>query len=476
MSSLLSILKTSGNAMEVLQQALSVVENNVNNASTPGYATQSLNLEADPFNVKDGLSGGVSSGGLSDSRDTYAEEQVQQQTQTLGFYSSQAQTTSSIRSLFDVSGTGGVSSALSSLFQAFSAWSTTPGDATAGQTVISDAGDVASAIQGLSNSLSQVAQQVDTSIGSTVTKINTIASQIQAYNAERLQESTPDPAQEAQLSSSLDNLSQVTNFTTVAQSDGTVTVLLGGGSPLVIGTQQFSLSAGFSVDANAANPNSPPTAHIYDSQGDDVTSQVTGGQLGGLLDSANRVLASVIGDSQQAGSLNQFASTLASTVNGILQSGTVSTAAGAANGAALFTYDTTNATNAAASLTVNPAITTAQLAPVDSSGNANGNANTLAALESTALSALGNVSLTQYFGQIASDMGQENQTATDNQQTQQQVVASATTLVNNASGVSLDAQAVNVMQFQRAYQAVAQVLTTINNMADYVLQLVQPNN
>ncbi|MGP8243210.1 MAG: flagellar hook-associated protein FlgK [Bryobacteraceae bacterium] len=476
MSTLLSILQTSGNAMEVLQQALNVVENNVNNSSTPGYATQSLNLEAEPLNVNDGLSGGVTSGGLADSRDPYAEEQVQQQTQALGFYTAQAQTTGSIQSLFDVSGASGVSSALSSLFQAFSAWSTTPSDATAGQTVINDAGDVATAIQSLSNSLSQVAAQVDTSIGSTVTQINTIASQIQAYNTERLKETTPDPGEEAQLYSSLDNLSQLTNFTTVTQSDGTVTVLLGGGSPLVIGTQQYSLGAGFSVDANAANPESPPTAHIYDSQGDDITSQITGGQLGGLLDSRNRVLASVIGDSQQTGTLNQFASTLASTVNQILESGTVSTAAGAANGSALFTYDTANPTNAAASLSVDPSITTGQLAPVDSSGNANGNANTLAALESTTLSALGGVSLTSYFGQIASDMGQENQTATDNEQTQQQVVASATTLVNNASGVSLDAQAVNVMQFQRAYQSVAQVLTTLNNMADYVLQLVQPNN
>ena len=153
----------------------------------------------------------------------------------------------------------------------------------------------------------------------------------------------------------------------------------------------------------------------------------------------------------------------------------MSTTAGAANGSALFTYDTTNATNAAASLVVNPSITTDELAPVDSSGNANGNANTLAALESTTLSALGGVSLTSYFGQIASAMGQENQNATDNEQTQQQVVASATTLVNNASGVSLDAQAVNVMQFQRAYQSVAQVLTALNNMVEDVLALVQPN-
>jgi flagellar hook-associated protein 1 FlgK len=193
-----------------------------------------------------------------------------------------------------------------------------------------------------------------------------------------------------------------------------------------------------------------------------------------LLDSRNRVLGSMLGDGQQAGALNQFAAALADTVNQILESGTVSSASGASAGAALFTYDSATPSAAASTLAVNPAITASQLAPVDASGNANGNANQLAALESQSLTALGGMSLTQYFGRITSDIGQENQNATDNQQSQQQVVAQATSLVNQASGVSLDEEAVNVLQFQRAYQAAAQVLTVLNTLADSILSLVQP--
>ena len=87
---------------------------------------------------------------------------------------------------------------------------------------------------------------------------------------------------------------------------------------------------------------------------------------------------------------------------------------------------------------------------------------------------LGGISLTQFFGQLTSGIGSENQTATDNRQSQQQVVAQATTLRNQVSGVSLDEEAVNVLQFQRAYQAAAQVLTVLNSLADSVLNLVQP--
>jgi flagellar hook-associated protein 1 len=463
MGSISSMLSLAGNALDVYQQALNVVQNNINNASTPGYATQSLNLESLPMDVTAGLTGGVAAGGLSNSRNQYAEEQVQVQTQTLGQYTAQAQATSSIQSLFDTSGTSGVAAALSSLFQSFSSWATSPNNANAQQAVISSAQDVASSIQSLQSSLSQNAQQVGSNIASTASQINTIATQIQAYNTQVVSQTTPDPGADAQLYSSLDSLSQLTNFTTVTQADGAVTVMLGGGSPLVIGSQQNPISTA----------SSPSGTEILDSQGNDITSQITSGQLGGLLNVSNGVLGSILGNAQQPGTLNQLATGMADTVNQILESGTVSTAAAAASGTALFTYD--NANDAASTIAVNPAITASQLAPVDSSGNANGNANQLAALENNPVTALGGMTLTQYFGQIASEVGQANQTATDNQTSQQQVVAQATTLVNNASGVSLDEQAVNVLNFQRSYQAIAQVITEINNLSASVMNLVQPD-
>lgn len=469
-------MSSAGNALDVFQQALSVIQNNVDNSSTPGYASQTLNLEAQPLLVAGGLAGGVAATGLKDSRDQYVEEQVQQQTSALGLYTAQAQATGTIQSFFDVTGNGGVPAALNNLLSAFSAWSASPTDPTAEQTVLSSAASLATSVNGLDNSLAGASQQLDGQIGSTVSQINTIASQIQQYNVGVQQDSQPDPGAEAQLYSSLDNLAQLTSFSTVTQTDGTVTVMLSGGSPLVIGDQVNALSVSDSVDNNppAANPASPPTAHILDSQGNDVTSQVSSGQLGGLLDARNNVLGSILGDSQQAGSLNQFASTLADTVNQILESGTVSSTAGAAAGTALFTYDSSDATLAAGSLALNPAITADQLAPVDSSGTANGIANQLADLGNAGNTqgTIGGMNLVEYLAGIASAVGQDNQTATTNQTTQQQVTAQATSLRDSISGVSLDEQATDVLQFQRAYQATAQVLTILNDLCDSTMNMM----
>jgi flagellar hook-associated protein 1 len=476
MSSLLAALGSSGNALNVLQQALGVIQNNVDNSSTPGYASQQLNITAQPIDVATGAAGGIAAQGLIDSRDSYADTEVQRQLQTLGLYTAQAQSTSTIQSFFDVSGTGGVSSALNNLYTAFSSWSASPTDPVAEQTVISDASAFAGSVQELSQSLDSTANQLNQQISSTVGQINTLASQIQQYNQGKLKDATPDPGADANLENTLEDLSQLTNFTTLSQPDGTVTVLIGGSSPLVIGSQQYQLSANNSVLDNppAANPESLPTAQILDSQGNDITAEVTGGQLGGLLDSRNGVLASIIGDSQQQGSLNQFAQSVADTVNNILESGTVSTAAGSAAGTALFTYNNADPTLAAGSLAVNPAITPSQLAPVDASGNANGNANALASLADPngTQSQIDGEDFVSFFAGIAASAGQANSTAATNQTVQQQVVTTAQSQRNQISGVSLDGQAAEVLQFQRAYQAVAQVLTIVNDMADAILDVI----
>jgi flagellar hook-associated protein 1 FlgK len=401
---------------------------------------------------------------------------VQLQLQNLGLYTAQNQSTGAIQSLFDASGNSGVSSALTSLFSAFSAWSASPTDPVAEQTVISAASTFAGAVNSLSSSLDTTAQQLNGQISSTVSQINTLASQVQQYNAAKLQNATPDPGADANLESTLESLSNLTNFTALTQPDGTVTLLVGGGSPLVIGSEQYQLSSSDFVDNSppATNPQSLPTAHVLDSQGNDITSDITGGQLGGLLDSRNGVLSSIIGDSQQTGTLNQFASTFANTVNNILESGTVSTSPGAAAGTPLFTYSSSDATLAAGSLAVNPAITPSGLAPVDSSGNANGNANALAALanQTNTQTTLGGQDFTSYYAGIAAYAGQENSTAQTNETVQQQVVSQAQSQRASISGVSLDGQAAEVLQFERAYQAVSQVLTVVNDMADSILDVI----
>src|ERR1700689_5625256 len=107
MSNILASMTSAANALDVLQQALDVVQNNVSNASTPGYASQTLNIEAAPLDVASGAAGGLTSNGLHSSRDGYADTAGQKQLQTLGLFTAQAQSTGVIQSFFDANGTTG---------------------------------------------------------------------------------------------------------------------------------------------------------------------------------------------------------------------------------------------------------------------------------------------------------------------------------------------------------------------------------
>lgn len=474
MSNLFSDLVTAGQALGVFQQALNTVQNNVTNANTPGFASQSLNLVAQPFDVVGGLAGGVASQGLKSARDEYADSEVQRQMSTLGFYQAQANGTNAITPNFDPSGNTGVPAALTQFFQSVSGWSLTPNDAAAQQQVLAQAGNLAASVQSLATSLSNTDQSMQSQIGNTVQQVNSLTSQIQQLNIQIIRQKSPDPGLDAQMHSALEQLSQLVDFSQIKQADGTETVVLSGGAALVVGDQQFNLSMNAAVPAGSANPKAPPTVQILDSQGKDVSAQIQGGQLGGMLDVHNRILASILGDGQQAGSLNQFAKSLADTVNGILTSGRVSVAAGAANGTALFTYDNSDATLAAGTLALNPNITTAGLAPVDSAGNSNGNALKLADLaNSTANGGVNGQTFAQFFGGIAQAVGNAAATAANNQGSQQQIVTQTEAQRDQISKVSLDEQAILLTQFQKSYEAAAKLITVLNSVAETTINMVQ---
>src|SRR5579863_1473151 len=120
MGNLFTTLLNASNALGVYSQALQVVQNNVANASTPGYARQTATFEALPFDLSVGIPGGVAAGPVESSRNAYAEQQVRNAQSDLGFYQQQTTDLNPLSSLFDVTGKSGIGPAINGLFNSFS--------------------------------------------------------------------------------------------------------------------------------------------------------------------------------------------------------------------------------------------------------------------------------------------------------------------------------------------------------------------
>jgi flagellar hook-associated protein 1 FlgK len=466
--------------LSAYSQVLDVVQNNVSNASTPGYAAQTQELDAMAFDPSQGLSGGVTAGEVVSSRDEYAEQTVQQQTTLLGQAQQDVNSLTSLQSLFDVTGNSGIISAFNNLFQAFSAWGQTPTSTVAQQNVIQQATNVANAFQQSATALSQAAQSTGLQLQQTVTSVNQMTAELAGCNQQIMNGSHNDAGLDAQIHSTLEQLSQDANITATKQSDGTYTVLLNGQTPLVIENQAYNLSAAPAPnDPTAPNPVGPSHQTILAYDGTDITASVTGGQLASLLNTANTVIPSLIGDQTQPGQLNTLAQKFASTVNNLLTNGYQTDGSDGTNpvpGVALFKYDTNNPANVAQSLQVDPTVTPDQLAAIDLGPPEVSNGVPLALAQlanpTDGNDQIGGDSYTQYYGAMASNIGSQLNNATNQLQTSQSAVAQAQNVRQQVSGVSLDQEAAILIQFQQAYEASSKLITVLDQLTNDTINML----
>jgi flagellar hook-associated protein 1 FlgK len=447
MSGISEALNAASNNIGSLERALSVIQSNVDNASLPGYARQDLV----------GAIGSASDAHVVDqqsSRNEYAETAVREQNSLLGHFNQLTSILGSVEPNFSASGTTGIPNAINNLFAGFSALATNPNDTTARQSVIDQARELAKSFNSTAANLASVQGNARQQISSQVDAINHLASLVQIYNTTQQSSAAgaSDPIVDAKLHDTLQQLSGYAGVQVLRQNDGSITLLLGGQTPLVVGKIQYKI---------AANITSAPTASILDSTGADITSLVSGGSLSGSLKAVNESIPSY------QGSLNQLAQGIADSVNTTLAAGV--DASGNA-GAPLFTYN--SSADAASSLAVT-GIAPGELAAA-SVGAPGGNGNALA------LSAIGNTptlngfTFTTFYGNLSATVGRDVASAADSQTVQAQLLAQAQAQRTSLSGVSLDEEAVRLVDFQRAYQATAKMVTVLDQLSQDTINMIPP--
>lgn len=453
MSNLLGALRNAAGAMRVVERGMAVVQSNVTNASTPGYARQRQVLTAMPSDLDQGLVGGVASGGTQGSRNLYAEQGVRRQAHLVGAADERAAYLSRLEPAFSIDGTQGIGGALSRFFQAASALAVTPNDGAARQHLLSQAAVVAGAFQHASSGLTSSVAAVDGGVQANLNELHSLGARLQQLNRQFKQDfrAQDDPGMDAQLTSMLEELAGIADFTMLRAEDGSVSIFVGGQTPLVIGERLYSISAVPAAGGIA----------LLDHEGRDITGQITGGRIAALLELRNTLLP---GYRQN---LDRLAEGLASEVNATLAAGVDLN--GNAPTVDLFAFDA--GAGAARTLQVT-GITAAQLAmasPAAPGGNAN--ALALAGLEQRGL--VDGSTFAQAYGALAGRVGRDLSSARDESSIQRHLAAQARELRDEVSRVNLDEEAIALMEFQRAYQATAKLVQTVDEMMETVMGLIR---
>jgi flagellar hook-associated protein 1 FlgK len=453
MGSLFVSLRNSAASMGVFERGIMVVQGNVTNANTPGYARQRQVLVAMASDLDAGLAGGVRSGGTLDLRSSYAEQSVRRSLNSLGQASELAAQLSRMEPVFDVQEGAGVGGAIQSLFESFSALAVAPNDGSARQVVLQSAGNLALAFRQAAAGLTTAQADAGRGLVTEAAKINSTLEKMQQINHQFKQDfrAQNDAGLNAQMNTLLEDLSASMNYTVLRAPDGSVSIYAGGQSPVLMGERLYGLTADVSGIP----------ARLLDHQGSDILAQVSEGRVAALGALYNDRIPGYMAD------FDRLASTLADAVNGQLSAGL--DRSGNTPAVDLFTYNA--ALGAARTLTVT-SLTADDLAAASAGApGGNGNAVALAALAGERL--VSGSTFTQFYGAIAARAGQDLSAASADLQIQSALSVQARQMRDDISKVNLDEEAITLLEFQRGYEAAARMVMTLDEMTQTLFEMIR---
>jgi flagellar hook-associated protein 1 len=304
------LLSTSVSGLLAFQQALDTTSNNIANASTPGYSVETANLKELPGQTSAGgyVGSGVTVDGITRSYSELLSQQVRTSQSGYSSLNTLATQAAQVDNLLSGSSTG-ISAGLQSFVNALQTLSSSPSSSAARQALLSQAQALAQQLTGYDAQMSQYGGTLEQQISGDVTQVNTLASGIASLNTQIANDLAGTGQAPNQLLDQRDNLidqlSQYASVNTASEPNGMLDVYIGTGQALVTGgTAQQLTTLPNQYDASELD------IGITSGGGTaDVTSEITGGELGGLLSSRTQVLA----PAQNA--LGQISVALASIVN-----------------------------------------------------------------------------------------------------------------------------------------------------------------
>jgi flagellar hook-associated protein 1 FlgK len=439
------------------QTALSTTSNNIANANTPGYSRETANLGEAPAIQYGGfiLGNGVQVEHITSQRSSLLQAQLDQETQHQGQYNSYLSTMNQVQSLFNETSGTGLQSSITGFFNSVQQLSTDPTNTSLRQGVLTASQNLAQGFNNASSNLTSLQQSANTTVTQTVSQINSLTTQIAKLNGEV--SSAVSTGQNAssfqdQRDQLVNQLSGLVDLSEIDAGNGSLTLTTTGGTSLVVGTQSYNLytqasSSGFQ--------------DIY-SQGSDITSSITGGTLGGAIQVRDTTIPSVLS------TLDSLAASISSSVNSVNQAGTD---LNGDQGGNIFSASPAGVTGAAGSISVTLTGPTKIATSLDGSTGDNSNLTAMLAIQNQT-SVNGQTPLNAYSS-LVYQIGNYVSSAQSELSGSQALSTQLQNQIGAVSGVSINEEAANLIQYQQAYEAAAQVASVINTLTATAINIGQ---
>jgi len=282
------LLSDAISGLQASQIALRTTGNNISNANTAGYSRQTVNFSTNQeqqFGQAGYLGSGVNTDSVTRVVNDFVTAQLRSDTSAFNQLDTYNTNIGTVDTMMSDSSTG-LSGGLQSFFSALQNSASDPSSSPARQLVITQAQSLTQRYNTLYGQLNDTNTSVNGQINTVVGQINALATSVANLNLS-IASKGASSAGSAQPNDLLDQrdealrqLSELASVQLVKQDGGDVNVFIGNGEPLVVGPKVSSISADTSGKIYLTGNGKPS----------DITSEVTGGKLGGLLNFKSDVL------------------------------------------------------------------------------------------------------------------------------------------------------------------------------------------
>lgn len=423
-------LETAKSTLLNTQTQIQAASNNISNASSKTYAREQVVLTSNPaFRTSGGWVGtGASVSQIVQLRDQYIEQRLRNSISDENKYSSMSTQLGMVEDAFADDGSTGISEMLGNFWDSWDALGQDPTSTTNQTTVYNAATNLADSIRSTYSNLQDIADQLPDEIQDTVDQANTLINNIATLN-EQISEIEGSSGYSAndlrdQRYSALQSLAALIPVNYSEDSSGLVTI-----------TTTDASGALTIVSGGTATP-------ISD------TNTITGGQLGGLK-AAQTDLSGYMDQ------LDDLAATLIDQVNTLHSSN---------SGTAVFTGTD------ASTITASTDFLSGQTSADEMS-----RAQQIAALQDSEVTFTDGTTatFTKYLANIQKQMGLDTQQAQTAETYNKALHSDLDTQQQSVSGVSIDEETVDLLQYQQVYQAAAKIVDITSQMLSALMAAVQ---
>jgi flagellar hook-associated protein 1 FlgK len=450
-------------ALDADQSGLSIIANNVANASTPGYTAEQPNWqENSPVEINGVAYGaGVTETGPTSIRDRVLEERLDQQQQSAAASGSRLTALNTVQALFTPdsgsasSAAGDIGNDITNFFDSFSSLEANPTDNALRQQVLSSATTLAGDISNAAASLNAQQAALDQEASAVPSQVNALTGALAQLNRQ-IQSTSPNAdagTLEDQRQQDLSQLGQLIGINQITTENNGLSITTTSGQLLVSEGSSFPLTTG-SVNG---------VTHFFIGT-TDVTAQLAegGGQVGGYLTARDQDIPGALA------SLDQLANSISTEVNAQNNAGT-DLAGDNGNAGNIFSQPT-QVQGSAISMSV--AMTDpSHIAAAGLGQGTDDNTNATAMANLGGQGIVSGQSPTDYFSNFVSTLGSTVSNVQTENTAQNASVTQLQTQNDSLSGVNLDDEASAVTTLERSYQAASQVFTMVNTIIASALNL-----